>query len=84
MPYYVIINSTSYQIECQELDRPADPWIQVEPNACSSLWPKSTHEEKLLKLRIKDTSEISSPFLITESHTTLLKLKNKVSYFYEC
>lgn len=74
----MIINSSPYDIECQELDRPADPWCQVNPNACSALWPKSEQEDKLLKLRIKGTEEISAPFLITESHTTLLKLKNKV------
>jgi vacuolar protein sorting-associated protein 13A/C len=29
MPYYVIVNNASYIIECQEADRPADPWIKV-------------------------------------------------------
>lgn len=37
-------------------------------------------EDKLLKLRIVGTSEISAPFLYTESHTTLLKLNNKVVF----
>ncbi|ENN76402.1 hypothetical protein YQE_07063, partial [Dendroctonus ponderosae] len=37
----------------------------------------SEMEDKLLKLRIVGTSEISAPFLYTESHTTLLKLSNK-------
>jgi hypothetical protein len=29
MPYYVMVNNASYIIECQEADRPADPWIKV-------------------------------------------------------
>ncbi|XP_050293110.1 intermembrane lipid transfer protein Vps13 isoform X2 [Anthonomus grandis grandis] len=76
-PYYVIINDAPYAIECQESDRPADHWIQIEPKSCTALWPKSELEDKLLKLRICGTDEISAPFLYTESHTTLLKLNNK-------
>jgi hypothetical protein len=29
MPYYVLVNNACYIIECQEADRPADPWIEV-------------------------------------------------------
>ncbi|KAH1006005.1 hypothetical protein HUJ04_006891 [Dendroctonus ponderosae] len=76
-PYYVIINEAPFAIECQESDRPADQWTLIEPKSCSALWPKSEMEDKLLKLRIVGTSEISAPFLYTESHTTLLKLSNK-------
>ncbi|XP_044259687.1 vacuolar protein sorting-associated protein 13 isoform X2 [Tribolium madens] len=76
-PYYVIINNASFTIEFQENDRPADPWICVEPKSCSALWPKSELDDKLLKLRVKGTEEVSAAFLYTESHTSLLKLKNK-------
>lgn len=76
-PYYVIINNAPYSIECQENDRPGDPWITVEPKSCSALWPSSDFEDKSLRVRIKGTNEISPPFLYTESHTTLLKLKNQ-------
>ncbi|KAL1509353.1 hypothetical protein ABEB36_004107 [Hypothenemus hampei] len=76
-PYYVIINDAPFAIECQESDRPADPWILVEPKSCTALWPKSNMEDKLLKSRIAGTTELSAPFLYTESHTTLLKLNNK-------
>lgn len=34
-PYYVIINEAPYAIECQESDRPADPWIVIEPKSCT-------------------------------------------------
>lgn len=54
----------------------------MEPDSCTPLWPKSELEDKLLKLRVKGTEEISAPFLITESHTTLLKLKNRVKIVY--
>ncbi|CAG9772493.1 unnamed protein product [Ceutorhynchus assimilis] len=76
-PYYVIINEAPFAIECQESDRPADPWTIIEPKSCSALWPRSEMEDKLLKVRIAGTDEITSPFLYTESHTTLLKLDNK-------
>lgn len=77
-PYYVVMNEASFAIECQELDRPADAWVRIEPNSCSPLWPRSEMEDKLLRLKVAGTEEISAPFLYTESHTTLLKLKNKV------
>lgn len=78
-PYYVIINNAAFDIECQELDRPADGWTKVEANSCSALWPRSEQDDKLIKLRICGTQEISAPFLYTETHTTLLKLLNKVN-----
>lgn len=78
-PYYVIINNAPFAIECQELDRPADAWTQVEENSCSALWPRSEKDDKLLKLRVVSTEEVSAPFLYTETHTTLLKLQNRVS-----
>lgn len=81
-PYYILINNAPFTIECQEFDRPADSWKRVEPKSCTALWPKSERDDKLLKLKIEDTEEISAPFLFTESHTTLLKLKNKVSFLF--
>lgn len=67
----------SFAIECQELERPADPWIKVEPDACTSLWPKSERDDKLMKIRIAEKPhQIASPFFITEIHNTLLKLNN--------
>ncbi|KAF7282566.1 hypothetical protein GWI33_002356 [Rhynchophorus ferrugineus] len=76
-PYYIVINEAPFIIECQESDRPADPWVKIEPKSCTALWPQSEMEDKLLRLRIAGTEEISAPFLYTESHTTLLKLNNK-------
>jgi len=37
MPYYVMVNNATYVIECQEADRPADPWIKVK---CALDWQK--------------------------------------------
>ncbi|XP_017782476.1 PREDICTED: vacuolar protein sorting-associated protein 13C isoform X2 [Nicrophorus vespilloides] len=76
-PYNVIINNTPFTVECQEVERPADPWTLVASKACSSFWPSSEKDDKLIRVRIADTDEITAPFMITESHTTLLKLKNK-------
>lgn len=76
--YFVLMNNAPFDLEFQEMDRPADAWFKVESNSCKALWPKSERDDKLLKLRIYDTEEVSAPFLITESHTSLLKLKNNV------
>lgn len=75
----MIINNASFPIECQESDRPADRWTTIEPKSCSALWPKSEMPDKLLKLRVLGSREETAPFLYTESHTTLLRLENKVS-----
>lgn len=82
-PYYILINNAPFTIECQEFDRPADAWKAVESKSCTALWSKSERDDKLLKLRIEGTEEVSAPFLFTESHTTLLKLQNKVRKRYQ-
>lgn len=76
-PYYVIINNATFPMEFQESIRPADSWLRVEAESCAALWPLSEFDDKLLRLRICGTKEISQPFLYTESHTTLLRLDNK-------
>ncbi|KAG5886082.1 hypothetical protein JTB14_031768 [Gonioctena quinquepunctata] len=76
-PYYVIINEAPFPIDCQESDRPADAWITVDPKSCNAFWPKSEKTDKLMRIRVGHTQECTSPFLYTESHTTLLKLENQ-------
>lgn len=71
------MNMASFAIECQELERSADPWIKVESNSCTPLWPRSERDDKLMKIRVADTpKQITVPFFITEIHNTLLKLQN--------
>lgn len=77
-PYYVILNQANYAIDCQEFDRPADPWITVEAKSCAAFWPRSDKEDKCMRVRVHGTEEVTAHFLYTESHTTLLKLKNMV------
>ncbi|KZC12683.1 Vacuolar protein sorting-associated protein 13A, partial [Dufourea novaeangliae] len=76
-PYYVLINNSSFLIECQEGDRPADPVSKVPPGECTALWPRSEHEQKILRAKISGEPDTTAPFVYTESHTTLLKLNNK-------
>lgn len=78
-PYYVIMNNAPFAIECQETNRPADPWFSIQPKSCTALWPKSEQQDKLLKLRVEETEETSASFLYSESHNTLLTINNKVS-----
>jgi vacuolar protein sorting-associated protein 13A/C len=78
-PYYMMVNHTSLIIQYQEGDRPADPWTDIEPANCSALWPKGLgHHDNTLRLKVKDTNEMTAPFSFTENHTVLLKLHNKV------
>ncbi|XP_076294775.1 vacuolar protein sorting 13C isoform X2 [Lasioglossum baleicum] len=76
-PYYVILNNSSFLIECQEGDRPADPMFKVPPGECTPLWPRTEYEQKTLRAKIVSEPETTAPFIYTESHTTLLKLQNK-------
>ncbi|XP_031336343.1 vacuolar protein sorting-associated protein 13 isoform X2 [Photinus pyralis] len=76
-PYYVIVNNAPFDVECQEFDRPADAWVSISGKSCIPFWPRSEREDKLLKLRVVGTREVSAPFLYTETHITLLKLHNK-------
>lgn len=51
--------------------------MTLENQSCVPLWPRSIKDDKLLRLRIAGTKEVSAPFLITEVHSTLLKMANK-------
>lgn len=74
-----MVNHTSLTIQCQEGDRPADPWTDIEPANCSALWPKGLgHHDNTLRLKVKGTNEMTAPFSFTENHTVLLKLHNQV------
>ncbi|XP_065344717.1 intermembrane lipid transfer protein Vps13 isoform X2 [Cloeon dipterum] len=78
IPYYMLVNHTSFVIQCQEGDRPADPWTDIEPSQCSPLWPRGTgHHDNTLRLRVKGTNETTAPFSFTENINMLLKLHNK-------
>jgi vacuolar protein sorting-associated protein 13A/C len=79
MPYYVLINRSSFVIEVQEEKRSEDTWIKVEPDACVPFWPKIEKSELLL-VKVGDTEEITAPFNFTEVQCTLLPLKNKVIF----
>lgn len=77
-PYFVMINKAEFEVECQELDRPADAWIKIQANSCTPLWPRCEKDDKLLKVRISEfPDQIAAPFFITEVHNTILKLPNK-------
>jgi len=68
-----------FAIECRE-DLPESPWLEVLSKSCAPFWPKSTEKHKKMVARVKDSTEETLPFDITEPHTTLLQLDNDVSY----
>ena len=78
----MLINNADFLIECQEADRPADPVIKVPPGECSALWPRSSKEEKTLRVNVAGCPEKTAPFIYTDVYTTLLKLNNKVHNFF--
>lgn len=80
MPYYVLINRASFDIEVQEDQRPGDPWILVKTNDCAPLWPKA-EDNKMLRVKTTDEREITAPFKYDYVQCTLLQLKNKVSRY---
>jgi len=67
-----------FAVECRE-DFPQSPWLEVASHSCAPFWPTSTESRKKMVARIKDSTEETLPFDITESHTTLLQLQHDVS-----
>ncbi|EAT37516.1 AAEL010508-PA [Aedes aegypti] len=76
MPYFVLINQADFDIEVQEHLRPGDPWTRVKVNDCVPLWPK-TEDNRMLRVKAADQSQITAPFKYTEVQCTLLQLKNR-------
>ncbi|XP_029725509.1 intermembrane lipid transfer protein Vps13 isoform X2 [Aedes albopictus] len=76
MPYFVLINRADFDVEVQEHLRPGDPWTRVKRDDCVPLWPK-TEENRMLRVKAVDQSQITAPFKYTEVQCTLLQLKNR-------
>lgn len=53
--------------------------VKVPAGECAALWPRSEHENKTLKAKVAGQPEKTAAFIYTDSHTTLLKLDNKVT-----
>ncbi|XP_053672745.1 intermembrane lipid transfer protein Vps13 [Anopheles nili] len=76
MPYFVLINRASFDVEVQEHLRPGDPWTRVRVNDCIPLWPK-TEDNRMLKVKSCDSPEVTAPFMYTVVQCTLLQLRNQ-------
>lgn len=81
MPFYVLTNKAPFTIRVQENNRSADSWVVIEPDQSVPLWPKS--DTKTLHVRAGDDDNVSRPFKFDEAQCTLLKLKNRVCFFFE-
>jgi len=68
-----------FAIECRE-DLPQSPWLEVPSHSCAAFWPVSAETRKKMVARIKDSTQETLPFDITEPHTTLLQLQHNVSH----
>ena len=53
-------------------------YAKVSPGECAALWPRIEHDNKTLKAKVASQPEKTAAFIYTDSHTTLLKLDNKV------
>lgn len=73
---FVMINNASFPIEVQEDQRPADPWLRVDPDQCVPLWPKAKYE-RMLRIRTADDPNASVPFEYNEVQTSLLRIRNR-------
>jgi vacuolar protein sorting-associated protein 13A/C len=81
MPYYALINRAPFMIEAQEDKRTEDSWLMVSTDECIPFWPKAEKSD-LMRIKIADTADITTPFNFTEVQCTLLPLKNKVRVFF--
>lgn len=77
MPYYTIINNCEFDLEVQDFERPADPWLLLEAGKCAPYWPRgaSAGESKNL-LRVRVGSHITIPFQYDIPECCLLRLNN--------
>lgn len=76
IPYYLLVNRASFDIEVQESSRPLDPWVLVPKNRVMPLWPK-TEQDQMIRVRCTDDPKnITSPFRYTDVQVSLLKLEN--------
>lgn len=74
MPFYTIINKCGFNIEVQDFERPADPWLALEAGTCSPFWPKGAESKNLIRVRVG--SNVTIPFVYNIPQCTLLRLNN--------
>ncbi|XP_037949404.1 vacuolar protein sorting-associated protein 13 [Teleopsis dalmanni] len=76
IPFYNAVNNCDFEIELQELNRPADNWNKVAPGSCSAIWPKSG-SDFLMVAKVNGITTV--PFNYAEAQCCLLQLyKDKV------
>ncbi|KAK7096181.1 hypothetical protein V1264_005509 [Littorina saxatilis] len=74
-PFYMFLNTALDTIMVSESDR--DNWVEIPPEKCYPYWPQLASKDVTIKAKVKDSAEVTVPFLINKAHTTLLKLKNE-------
>lgn len=90
MPYYVIINNCSFDVEFTEIDKDHFDNTDMKPvlvpaKGCTSYWPptqtpgreKKVDPDKKMRVRVVECPEISPPFPYSVEFNDLLKLKNR-------
>ncbi|XP_071444778.1 intermembrane lipid transfer protein Vps13 isoform X2 [Hetaerina americana] len=75
MPRIVLMNIASYDMECREEDRTADPWVKVPAEGCCAFWPCDPNGKVVV--RVAGTRLHTAPFPIDLVKPTLLRLSNK-------
>ncbi|KAF6770020.1 hypothetical protein AHF37_11542, partial [Paragonimus kellicotti] len=90
MPYFMLVNKSSIDLECSEPDDATDRgalagsqsdvcgnWIKVPAGEAVPFWPKATASKKmLLRCRINEKL-VTDVFPFYESHSILMKLPGK-------
>ena len=79
-PYYMVLNNSSVSLLVKESGK--EIWVDVSPGECLPFWPCAGDRDVKVQAKVKDTEEVTGPFLISKAHTTLLKLNNQYGGVY--
>jgi len=86
-PFYIASNQCPFAIDFQEVNQEQNSWIKVDSNGCMPFWPQNITDkhnltDKLFVVRIFGTSDTSTPLPYYKSRSDLIRLRNKVIYFF--
>lgn len=81
-PYYVFVNKTHFDIECQEVDVTAMNWVKIESGGCVPFWPRSQGKDKSIHLRPYKSSAITPDFNYESTDSCLLRLNDQVRFLF--
>ena len=73
-PYYIIVNTAEFSVSVRELDGDCDP-VEVPSGESVPFWPMAGASRMVAS--VTGTPQLTSPFTLTQAHSTLLALGNR-------